>query len=118
MSEQSPYCVTPEPCDCGSCEQEARRAYTNLVDALIEPSAVTDPGHPHGHDTPQTESVSDEAGDTVVDISMEQALEKDATEIEADITAGRVERFDSMYEAIQALRDTQRDLDKRERPEQ
>ena len=35
----------------------------------------------------------------------EQAPEKDGAEIEADIAAGRVERFDSMPEAIEGLRE-------------
>ena len=36
--------------------------------------------------------------------------EKDGAEIEADIAAGRVERFDSMPEAIEGLREALKDL--------
>ena len=45
------------------------------------------------------------AGDLIGPALGEQAPEKDGAEIEADIAAGRVERFDSMPEAIEGLRE-------------
>ena len=37
MSEQSPYCVTPEPCDCSSCEEEFRnRSSQSILEDFLE----------------------------------------------------------------------------------